>query len=233
MTLPIDLNSAELYSHISLEEVFNTEKKGYWEVSLDIPGLKPMSIAIRLFIWLKKSASSGIKAKLLFPDAGSSALAQREAPELHKEIVSFKDHLKHRNNNQGTDSILLAVAPEQADYELFEEICNNHSGIVVLLNGRLEDVAVGIGSVARERRRGFLSLWKQAYILKSLKGAVIQRRFPHDWEIYKQDIGGYRFLFSTKQKPDSEMLAKALSNGQLDSFNIKLQALDRYMQSLG
>ena len=32
-------------------------------------------------------------------------------------------------------------------------------GAVVLLNSRLEDAAVGIGSVARQRRKGFMSTW--------------------------------------------------------------------------
>jgi hypothetical protein len=37
---------------------------------------------------------------------------------------------------------------------------------VVTLNGRLEDAAVGIGSVARERRRGFGAQWQAAYELR-------------------------------------------------------------------
>ncbi|HRD41471.1 MAG TPA: DUF1995 family protein [Prochlorococcaceae cyanobacterium AMR_MDS_5431] len=212
-------------------KALNSNTKGCWEVNLDIPGLKSMPIAIRLFQWLKNHIKSNLEPKLLFPDAGNSALAQREAPDLSKEIVSFKDYLNHQQN-QSIDGVIVAVAPEQADYKSFEEICNKHSGHIILLNGKLEDLAVGIGSVARERRRGFLSIWQQAYVLKSLKGGALQRRFPHDWEIYKQDVDGYHFLISTQQKPDSEMLARALSNDQLDSLRMKFQALDRYIQSL-
>jgi hypothetical protein len=36
---------------------------------------------------------------------------------------------------------------------------------VVLLNGRLEDAAVGVGTVGRERRKGFLGEWQSAYAL--------------------------------------------------------------------
>ncbi|BBL85923.1 All3116 protein (chromatophore) [Paulinella micropora] len=231
MTLPIDLHSAELYSYTSLDQALNSKTKGYWEVNLDIPGLKSMPVAIRLFQWLRKHIKSNLESSLLFPDAGNSALAQREAPELSKEIVSFKDYF-NRQQNQSADSIIVTVAPEQADYKLFEEICNKHSGHIILFNGKLEDLAVGIGSVARERRRGFLSIWQQAYVLKSLKGGALQRRFPHDWEIYKRDVDGYRFLVSTPQKPDSEMLVRALRNDQIDSLGMKFQALDRYIQSL-
>ena len=63
-----------------------------------------------------------------------------------------------------------------------------------MLNGRLEDAAVGIGSVARERRKGFVASWQQAYWLQPLEGGALMRCFPDDWRLYRQDPDGYRQL---------------------------------------
>ena len=49
---------------------------------------------------------------------------------------------------------------------------------MVLLNGKLEDAAVGIGTVARERRKGFLSSWQSAYALIPTGDGALRRAFP-------------------------------------------------------
>ena len=63
-----------------------------------------------------------------------------------------------------------------------------------MLNGRLEDAAVGIGSVARERRKGFCGIWQQAYWLQPLEGGALLRSYPDDWHLFRQDSDGYRLI---------------------------------------
>jgi hypothetical protein len=84
---------------------------------------------------------------------------------------------------------------------------------VVLLNPALEDAAVGIGSVARQRRRGFLSLWQAAYALIPQGGSALRRAFPGPWELYRLDPDGYRPAAQFEQKPDGEQQAEALGEG--------------------
>ena len=73
-----------------------------------------------------------------------------------------------------------------------------------MLNGRLEDAAVGIGSVARERRKGFVASWQQAYWLQPLEGGALMRCFPDDWRLYRQDPDGYRQLEVLPERPDPD-----------------------------
>lgn len=105
----------------------------------------------------------------MFTDAGAAALARRDAPEQAERLTSLSDRRRLQRRAAESEEpsedagVLVLVAPSQAEYSEVEEICLAHRGAVVLLNGRLEDAAIGIGSVARERRRGFLATWESAY----------------------------------------------------------------------
>ena len=121
-----------------------------------------MPVAIRL----KESISeASIKSLLLWPDAGATALAKRDAPELSDNIMSFKDVIKSDNNDY-TNHLLVAVSPQHYDYEDFENLCNKSDSRIIMLNGKLEDSDVGIGSVARERRKSFIRKWINIYWCK-------------------------------------------------------------------
>nr|YP_002048812.1 hypothetical protein PCC_0151 [Paulinella chromatophora]ACB42602.1 hypothetical protein PCC_0151 [Paulinella chromatophora] len=232
MILPIDLRTAEEECFCTIKRVIDAKTKSHWTIDFDLEGIKIMPVALRLFRRLKYDENNLQQSTiLLFSDAGSTALAQREAPDFHNEIFSFKDYLKYQQQDPNPNEILLIVSPEQSDYDLFEEICNRHRGCILLLNGKLEDIAVGIGSVARKRRRSFLSNWQPVYVLLVLRGAVLQRRFPNDWELYRQNDYGYSFLVSSQGKPDLEMLDKALNDGRVVSLDTSLQALDKYIKS--
>ena len=103
------------------------------------------------------------RCKLLFADAGATALAKRDAPDQADAITSVSDC--YRGELPAESSVLICVTPGPPDYDEVETLCDKFAGPVVLLNGRLEDAAVGIGSVARERRRGFMAQWQSAYTL--------------------------------------------------------------------
>ena len=100
----------------------------------------------------------------MWPSAGAAALARRDADDLSAVTMDF-NQLKRKESSTPDTRVLLAIGPQPSDYDDFEAVCDGHAGPVVMLNGRLEDAAVGIGSVARERRRGYVATWQQAYWL--------------------------------------------------------------------
>jgi hypothetical protein len=175
--------------------------------------------------------AAGHELLLGWPDAGSAALAQRESPELAPHCLALKD-LILPEDPEITGRLLLAIGPQPSDYEMVEQICNNWQGTVVLLNGKLEDAGVGIGSVARGRRKGFLSIWRSAFHLEPLaEGALLQTE-QEMWHLFKADPDGYRFLGTMPSKPDVEAIAMAL-NGESDSLGRQLGAVDRFIKDLG
>ncbi|MFN5221813.1 MAG: DUF1995 family protein, partial [Cyanobacteriota bacterium] len=159
--LPADLQAAEAQALQALRSALSADAAGRWILELRFEGLRLLPVALRL---ADRLLEGGTELQLLFPDAGATALARRDGPELAERIASFADQrrLQPETPSQG---VLLLVAPSQAEYEEVEQLCTNHRGAVVLLNPSLEDAAVGIGSVARQRRRGFLSVWQAAYAL--------------------------------------------------------------------
>jgi len=166
-----------------------------------------------------------------WPDAGSAALAQRESPELATHCLALKD-LVLSDDPEIKGRLLLAIGPQPSDYEMVEQICNSWQGTVVLLNGKLEDAGVGIGSVARGRRKGFLSIWRSAFHIEPLaEGALLQTE-QEMWHLFKADPDGYRFLGTMPSKPDAEAIEMAL-NGESDSLGRQLGAVDRFIKDLG
>jgi hypothetical protein len=175
-------------------------------VELRSEGLRILPVTLRLTEALGSGHSD---LRLLFPDAGAAALACRDAPALASLTGSFSDQIR-RQGEAASEGLLLLVAPGQADYEQVERLCGQHRGPLVLLNPNLEDAAVGIGSVARARRKGFLSLWRHAYALIPLATSALRRAFPDPWELYRLDPDGFRLAASFEQKPDGEQQAEAL-----------------------
>lgn len=101
-----------------------------------------------------------------------------------------------------------------------------------MLNGRLEDAAVGIGSVARERRRGFVAEWKAAYWLQPLAGSALRRAYPGEWELYRQDADGFRLAARFDQKPDGEAQAEALAGEGGLGVGANLRSLETFIEGL-
>ncbi len=266
---------------------------GRWTLEFRFEGLRLLPLVLRLGQALQAQER---QFRLVFPDAGATALAQRDAPDLAARTGSLKDQERlnaaaagagagveagdgsgagaavraeagaasgtsagaaaepldshaastlpadssaaqgpgsnPQRDADDSDPLLLLVAPGPSDYDAVERLCLNHRGGVVLLNGSLEDAAVGIGSVARERRRGFLSTWRSAYALLPLPEGALRRCFPGPWELYRNDPDGHRLVETFEQKPDAEQVAETLSPGQAATVAGGLQALDRFLGSL-
>lgn len=223
MTLPADLATAELELVAALTSALAADAAGRWTVDLRFEGLRLPPVALRL--------QAALSCRLLFSDAGATALAQRDAPAGADRCHSLGDWQRQPPGDAGAD-VLLLVAPGPPDYEVVEAIAGAHRGALVLLNGRLEDAGVGIGSVARERRRGFLSVWRSAYSLQPLAGAALAHAHPGPWRLYRLDPDGYRPLQTFDDRPTAEDIDGALLGPQ-EGVRQGLRGLERLMNDLG
>jgi hypothetical protein len=226
-TLPADLKQAEEQARESLLEALSDGKSRRWMVSMRFEGLRVLPVALRL---ARKLQETGQNPVLAFPDAGSAALAQRDEPELAKSCCSLQDLCRGRLMER-QDDLLLAVAPQPSDYDELEQACADWTGQVAMLNGRLEDAAVGIGSVARSRRQGFVATWEVAYWLQPLDGAALLHQWPQPWSLFRADPDGYRFVMDYERRPDPEQIDEALA-GTGSELNRQMGAMDRFLNDL-
>ena len=223
MSLPADLATAEAELLTALESALGSNSKGRWTLELRFEGLRLAPVALRLQRQLDQPDR---RCRLLFADAGASALAKRDAPDQADAITSVSDC--NRGEMPADSTVLICVTPGPPDYDDVERLCEQFAGPVVLLNGRLEDAAVGIGSVARERRRGFMAQWQSAYTLQPLNAAALRHAHPNDWQIFRLDPDGYRLAGSQESKPAPEELDELLSGAAAAG----LRSVDRFMREL-
>ena len=225
--LPADLLEAEQRTVSALDAVFGGSRRGRWMVTWRFEGLRVMAPALRLARTLLDSSRPLLVA---FPDAGAAALAKRDAPDLADSCVDFMQ-LQRDPAWADRGQLLLLVGAQPSDYETVEAICNLWKEPVVLVNGRLEDAGVGIGSVARSRRRGFLSTWSTAFLLEPLAQGALMLERQKEWELFRCDPDGYRWIQRFEQRPDPEQIDAALSPSA-DGLRQTLGAVDRLMDDL-
>lgn len=226
--LPADLRAAEEQTRAALAAALAAQASGRWSIDWRFEGLRLLPPVLRL---LHHLVEQGQAVTLLFSDAGGAALARRDAPELADIVLDFRQ-LQQRQQQHPSEGLLLVLSPAAADYEAFESLCQSHRGAIVMVNGRLEDAAVGIGSVARERRRGFVATWQSAYWLQPLSGGALRQACPGPWEIYRDDPDGYRLITTVEQKPDNEAIAAALSGDGGAGVAGTLRAMDSLLEGL-
>ena len=227
--LPPDLRSAEAEALAAIQSALAAGAKGLWSVELRFEGLRLLPLALRLQAGLSPGVPS---LRLLCADAGATALAQRDAPDFATRIASLREQMRLQQADGGSEGVLLLVAPSPADYEEVEQVCALHRGVVLLLNGNLEDAAIGIGSVARERRKGFLAGWQSAYALIPTGDGALRRACPGMWELYRSDADGYRFVCNFDQKPDMEQRALAMAGEAGLGLGANLKVMDAFIEGL-
>lgn len=226
--LPADLQAAEVQTLEAVQAALASEASGRWSIEWRFEGLRLLAPVLRLFAAMLDQDQ---RSTLVFTDAGGAALARRDAPDLAEHVLDLRQ-LQQRQAQQPSEGVLLVVSPSTAEYESFEALCQAHRGAVVMVNGRLEDAAVGIGSVARERRRGFVATWQSAYALQPLEGGALRRACPGPWELYRQDPDGYRLITSFEQRPDAEAIGAALHGDGGTGVAGTLRAVDALLEGL-
>ena len=199
--LPSDLKEAESNVYESIQNYFlSNSEKSFLSVSLKFEGLRLNPIIFRLSNKLTEFKYDNI---LLWADAGGAALAKRDNPDLANKIFTFKDFLK---SNDLFNNVLLVCSPQPYDIEIFEQVCSSTNSSIIMINGKLEDPIVGIGSVGREMRKRFAEKWEVIYFLQPLSMGALSKRFPNNWELYKLNPNGYSFVKSFENRPDDETI---------------------------
>ena len=199
--LPSDLKEAESNVYESIQSYFlSNSDKSFLSINLKFDGLRLNPIIFRLSNKLSEIKYDNI---LLWADAGGAALAKRDNPKLANKIFTFKEFI---NSTESLNSVLLVCSPQPYDIELFEQVCSHTNSTVIMLNGKLEDPIVGIGSVGREMRKRFAEKWKLIYFVQPLSMGALLKRFPNKWELFKLNPNGYSFVKSFDKRPDDETI---------------------------
>jgi hypothetical protein len=237
--LPSDLRQAESQALEALRSALATDATGRWTVELRFEGLKVLPLALRL---AERMLEGEPELRVLFPDAGATALARRDGGALAPRIASLADHRRAQEEPPAPGapdgagapdaSPLLLVSPSPSDYAEVEAICGAQRGAVVLLNASLEDGAVGIGSVARARRKGFLAQWQAAYSLRPFAASALRRAHPGDWELYRLDGDGFRLAARFATKPGVDEQEAALNGDGVGGLGSQLRAWGELIDNL-
>ena len=199
--LPADLEEAEINVYDSIQSYFlSNSDQSFLSINLKFEGLRLNPIIFRLSSKLTKINYENI---LLWADAGGAALAKRDNPELANKIYTFKEFI---NSSDLINSILLVCSPQPYDIEMFEQVCSHAKSTVIMLNGKLEDPIVGIGSVGREMRKRFAEKWQVVYFVQPLSLGALSKKFPNDWDLFKLESNGYSFVKSFEKRPDDETI---------------------------
>ena len=199
--LPADLEEAEINVYDSIQSYFlSNSDQSFLSINLKFEGLRLNPIIFRLSNKLTKIKHENI---LLWADAGGAALAKRDNPELANKIYTFKEFI---NSSDLINSILLVCSPQPYDIEMFEQVCSHAKSTVIMLNGKLEDPIVGIGSVGREMRKRFAEKWQVVYFVHPLSLGALSKKFPNDWDLFKLESNGYSFVKSFEKRPDDETI---------------------------
>ena len=199
--LPSDLKEAEENLYQSIKSYFaSNSEKSLLSINLKFEGLRINPIIFRLS---KKLIECEYDNILLWADAGGAALAKRDNPELANKIFTFKEFLK---SSDLLNSLLLVCSPQPYDIEEFEQVCSHSSSTVIMINGKLEDPIVGIGSVGRDMRKRFSDNWKTIYYIQPLSLGALLKQYPNNWELFKSQSNGYKFIKSFDNRPDDETI---------------------------
>ncbi len=206
LILPTDLSSCESDLYNTLVACYENNPYSRLSINLKFEGLKIIPLIFRL---LNKLDKIKLNTNIAFSDEGSSALAKRDYPNYRHRILTYKDI--NNFNNIDKEQLVIAISPQPYDYEEFESMAINLSNNILMINGKLEDSAIGVGLVARERRVKFIKSWKHIFWLEPLSKGAIFRSYPSDWNVYKYTPEGYTFCNSYKSYPNMEILESDLS----------------------
>lgn len=180
------------------------------QVELLFPELKLMPVALQFIpTWEQLS-----QLKVFFPDAGAAALARRDWGDVPFKIFDVgTGKVSVQKQIQPEDQTFLFIAPSAVEVAQVEKLCEEAgSRPVVLLNPRLEDVAiVGIGYAGRQLRTRFLNNIEPCYHLRPLDGAALFRCYPSSWQVWLETGNDYQMIAELSKKPDGEELDQILT----------------------
>ncbi|BAZ15976.1 hypothetical protein NIES4071_78490 [Calothrix sp. NIES-4071] len=164
--------------------------------------------------------SYGDKLKVLFADAGASALARRDWGSVPFQIedVGTGRAASLESKIKPEDELFLFISPTTQEVPQLEQLCQiiGDARPFVMLNPRLEDSSiVGIGYAARQVRERFINTIESCYYLRPIfEEAAVFRCYPGMWEIWVQNAGNYQKVAELPQRPTGEEIDMILAKGQ-------------------
>ena len=204
MTIPTDLPTATEQAKTATQAALDAGIIRL-QIEMAIPELKHQPIAEQ---FLPLFADQ--QFKVLFPDAGSAALARRDWNDPEFVIRGLGELL---TPVEPDDDLFLVVNPSSVEVETVESLCNAATDRpVVLLNPALEDVAVvGIGYAARQLRDRFLSQIETCYYLRPIDGGAVYRCYPGPWQIWRETAPDhYELVQDLATRPSGEDIERIL-----------------------
>jgi hypothetical protein len=158
-------------------------------------------------------ADQGEQFRVFFTDAGSAALARRDWGDTPFPIRGIGEL---QAQIQPHEDVFLFIEPSSVEVVQVEQLCEEAGDrTVVLLNPRLEDVAIiGIGYAGRQLRERFLNTFDSCYYLKPLEQGALFRCYPSPWQVWLEKDGNYELAAETTQKPIGEALDRILMGGE-------------------
>ncbi|MGL4618477.1 DUF1995 family protein [Chroococcidiopsis sp.] len=181
------------------------------QVELAIPELKPMSVAEQ---FLAEFTQFGSQLKVFFPDAGAAALARRDWGEVPFKIVDIGTRSPLEEKIEPEDGALLFVSPSAVEVERVEKLCELATCPTLMLNPRLEDVAiVGIGYAGRQLRTRFLNNIESCYYLRPIENISVFRSYPGEWQIWREVEEEFQLIAEQPTKPMGDEIDAILYGG--------------------
>lgn len=167
--------------------------------------------------------SSATTLHILFPDAGSAALARRDWP-------TAPPHISQKGIEEADigpdDAGVVIVVPRASEVTLLPKIIDAAQGLpVVVVNPDLVDMGVtGLSLNARQLRKNLIDTFESAYYLKTFPWGVLLRAYPGNWGIWVDDPDndvGFRLVAQVPSRPSLEDVEQLLNEkGQADDVGI-------------
>jgi hypothetical protein len=179
------------------------------QVELLFPELNPMPVAQK---FLANDAFGHLK--VFFPDAGAAALARRDWGNVPFKLLDVgTGRVPVKQQIEPEDEAFLFIAPTSVEVAQVEKLCTEAGQRpVILLNARLEDVAiVGIGYAARQLRDRFLNNIESCYHLRPLESATLFRCYPSQWQVWRETEDDYQLICELPKKPIGEEIDDILA----------------------
>ena len=203
------VSQAKESARLALEEGI---KRICLEIVIPEIALQAQALALE-FTSLLPGKEAGLK--VIFPDTGAAALAQRDWGETPFRVTDLGSRATTVETKiSEIDEVFLLVCPSSVEVATVEKLCNLAGDRpVILLLPQLEDVStVGIGYAARQLRERFISTLESVYYFRPLDGVVVLRCYPSPWLVYLEGEEGYELISEQGQKPVGEALEILINN---------------------
>mmetsp|Transcript_31282 Transcript_31282/g.73727 ORF Transcript_31282/g.73727 Transcript_31282/m.73727 type:complete len:498 (+) Transcript_31282:64-1557(+) len=193
-------------------------------------------------VFCKGLAVNGLaNIRIVFPDVGASALANRDWAKDDGFIVTAFDR-QGPPKIEETDDAVVVIAPASSELEPLKKLadtCGEQGLPLILINPSVKSPggenlgALGLYSLGLSE---FLASFESAYYLRALPWGCVLRAFPARWGVYELGPrGAYNKLQELNSMPNGEKLEEifyaANPDQQLDGIDAVAQGFKRFLDN--